>query len=69
MLNTVTLPFLHSLISFLGPSDYVEAAIEYIGVAPERMKRIMSIKNPKESLEMQLRVRERHEKVNRGIKQ
>ena len=61
--------FRDSLISFLGPSERVEADDGYVGEAPQKVKCPASFTNPEETLQMQKRVRARHETVNKRFKQ
>ena len=60
--------FRDSLITFLGPSERVEADDGYIGEAPHHIKCPMSVTNPETRKEMQGRLRSRQETVNRRFK-
>ena len=66
--NDITI-FRNSLISFLGPNERVEADDGYVGEAPQKVKCPCSFTNPEETLDMQKRVRARHETVNKRFKQ
>eukprot|EP00586_Coscinodiscus_wailesii_P007529 CAMPEP_0172490504 /NCGR_PEP_ID=MMETSP1066-20121228/20932_1 /TAXON_ID=671091 /ORGANISM="Coscinodiscus wailesii, Strain CCMP2513" /LENGTH=305 /DNA_ID=CAMNT_0013258997 /DNA_START=109 /DNA_END=1022 /DNA_ORIENTATION=- len=61
--------FWNSLVSNLGTNERVEADDGYIGEAPRHVKCPKSFTNPRETLAMQQRVRNRHETVNGRFKQ
>ncbi len=60
--------FRESLMSHLGRAERVEADDGYIGEAPLHVKCPKSFTNPKETLHMQQRVRNRQETVNKRFK-
>ena len=57
------------MITFLGPSERVEADDGYIGEAPHQKKCPMRVTNPETRKEMQGRLRSRQETVNRRFKE
>ena len=59
--------FRNSLISHLKNGERVEADDGYVGEAPEFVKCPASFTNPKETLYMQQRVRNRQETVNKRM--
>lgn len=61
--------FRNSLMTFLGPNERVEADIGYRGAAPDHVKCPGSFTNPLSNLQVQQRVRARHETVNKRFKQ
>lgn len=61
--------FQEALQSHLGECERVEADDGYVGGAPQHVKCPKSFANPKETEEMQKRVRARHETVNKRFKQ
>ena len=60
--------FRDSLITFLGPSERIEAVDGYIGKAPHNIRRLMSVTNPREMMKIQGRIRNRQETVNMRFK-
>ena len=61
--------FRDSLMTYLAPGERVEADDGYVGESPQYVKCPASFTNPAETLEMQARVRNRHETVNKRFKQ
>ena len=61
--------FRDSLLTFLGPTERVEADDGYVGESPRYVKCPASFTNPIETLAMQSRVRQRHETANKRFKQ
>lgn len=61
--------FRAALVHYLDPDERVEADDGYIGEAPVHTKTPNMFTRKKEKLEMQARVRNRHETVNKRFKQ
>ena len=60
--------FRNSLMSYLGVGERVEADDGYVGEAPRHVKCPASVTNDPKKLEMQQRVRNRQETLNKRFK-